>query len=199
MENIQINYNYFNWGPFLYKTKIKDETVTKILSLCKRDEKKDMRSRLAGHLKEEYELNPDDIMPLLIPYYHSYQQAAMEHHGVVFAKPLKMKSSWVNFMKEGEYNPPHIHSGCLSCVLYLQVPEDIKENSKNHLATSGPPGAINFSYGEGLYQNVNNHYCIPEVGDFYIFPAWLSHTVFPFKSNEERISLSANLEEVDDG
>ena len=39
---------------------------------------------------------------------------------------------------------------------------------------------------------------IPKVGDFYFFPNYLMHTVFPFKdSNEERRSISFNAE-IDD-
>ena len=38
----------------------------------------------------------------------------------------------------------------------------------------------------------------PEVGDFYFFPNYLMHTVYPFKnSNEERRSISFNAN-IDD-
>ena len=34
---------------------------------------------------------------------------------------------------------------------------------------------------------------VPEVGDFYIFPHYLMHAVYPFKdTNEERRSISFN-------
>ena len=34
---------------------------------------------------------------------------------------------------------------------------------------------------------------IPQVGDFYFFPNYLMHTVYPFKgTNEERRSISFN-------
>lgn len=194
---MDIKYDYFHWGPFLYKTKVTDEIVKQLLSFCKRDKEKDIRHKLAGHLKEEYALKPDEVMPLLAPYFQSYQKAAFEHHGVLFDKKIKMKSAWVNFMKEGEYNPPHVHTGALSCVLYLQIPNDIKQNNIDHVASSPQPGSIYFQYGEVARYNLKEHFFFPEVGDFCIFPAWLSHTVFPFKSKEERISLSANLIEID--
>ena len=39
---------------------------------------------------------------------------------------------------------------------------------------------------------------VPEVGDFYFFPSYLMHTVFPFKdSDEERRSISFNAD-IDD-
>ena len=35
---------------------------------------------------------------------------------------------------------------------------------------------------------------LPEVGDLFIFPAWLIHHVYAFKSDVERISVSGNIE-----
>lgn len=194
---MEIHYNYYHWGPFLYKTKVSDKVIKKIFSFCKRDKEKDMRNRLAGHIKEEYELNAEDIMPLLSPYFQSYLKAAAENNNIIINKKLKMKSVWVNFMKEGEYNPPHTHTGELSCVLYLQIPDDIKKNNINHVSNSPPPGSIHFQYGENLKYNITQQQFLPEKGDFCIFPAWLNHSVYPFKSKKERISLSANLIEVD--
>ena len=33
----------------------------------------------------------------------------------------------------------------------------------------------------------------PEVGDFYIFPSWLTHQVYPFRSEGERRSMAFNV------
>jgi hypothetical protein len=33
----------------------------------------------------------------------------------------------------------------------------------------------------------------PKTSELLIFPAWLLHTVYPFKSNVERISISFNI------
>ena len=38
----------------------------------------------------------------------------------------------------------------------------------------------------------------PQVGDFYFFPHYLMHTVFPFKNTDEErrsISFNANIDE----
>ena len=47
--------------------------------------------------------------------------------------------------------------------------------------------------------NCNSTFTIePKVGDFYFFPNYLMHTVFPFKdTNEERRSISFNAN-IDD-
>ncbi len=42
-----------------------------------------------------------------------------EPNQLVMHKPV-----WVNFMKAGEWNPSHSHSGDISCVTYLQVPPE---------------------------------------------------------------------------
>jgi len=33
----------------------------------------------------------------------------------------------------------------------------------------------------------------PEVGDFYLFPSWLAHQVYPFRSDGERRSMAFNV------
>jgi len=194
---MNINYTFYHWGPFLYKTKLPDESIEKILSFCKRDILLDYRKELAGHINEEYLLNTDDLFAILAPYINSYVLALYEQRGVVIHKNIKMTRAWVNYMKQGEFNPPHTHSGDLSCVLYLNIPSDMNKNKINHVARSSAPGSIVFSYGEKLKENLSNHTFFPEKGDFYIFPSWLQHYVFPFKSKEERISVSANFIEID--
>jgi len=194
---MNINYTFYHWGPFLYKTKLPDKSIEKILSFCKKDILLDIRKKLAGHIDEEYFLNTDNLFPILAPYIKSYTLALYEQRGVVINKNIKMTSAWVNYMKQGEFNPPHIHTGDLSCVLYLNVPSDINKNKINHVAKSNFPGSIQFTYGERMKYNISYHSFFPEKGDFYIFPAWLQHYVFPFKSKEERISVSANFIEID--
>lgn len=191
---IKITYQFYHWGPFLYKTKLNEELVNKVLSLCKREKKLDSRNILAGHIKEEYKLNVDDISNILNPYIKDYIQASYEQRSIVY-KNIKMSSAWVNYMKQSEFNPVHTHDGELSCVLYLNIPSDINRNKKNHVAKSPCPGSIVFDYGERLNGNFYMHNFFPEKGDFFIFPAWLKHYVYPFKSNKERISMSANFKE----
>ena len=40
---------------------------------------------------------------------------------------------------------------------------------------------------------ISNHSVFPEEGDMYIFPAWLKHWVYPFKTDCTRISVSGNV------
>ena len=108
---------------------------------------------------------------------------------------LELDTLWINYMKKNEYNPPHFHKGYLSFVLYLQVPEIIKEDAKKFKSASEGPGAIEFIYGQEdrLGDFICSHIKFPKAGEMYIFPSNLYHTVHPFRSDVERISISGNL------
>jgi len=93
----------------------------------------------------------------------------------------------------GDFNPLHIHSGDLSGVLYLKVPEGLEEEYKNedhHPAV----GDIEFITGVPQAFSKNSVKVSPKVGDLYVFPAWLHHTAYPFRTpNQERRSISFNI------
>ena len=112
-------------------------------------------------------------------------------------KPSKnkylVKSMWVNYQRQHEFNPPHDHSDDLSFVIYLKIPEEIKKEYEEYKGKSSGPGGISFIYGEGNRQAITYQAHFPEEKDLFIFPAWLKHYVAPFKSNVERISVSGNL------
>jgi uncharacterized protein (TIGR02466 family) len=188
---------FYYWGPLLFHTKINDEDVNKILSICIREKTKDNRKNLAGHIKEEYLINQIELTDLLKPYFNDYVQCFKNWYQTEI-KSIEMTSSWVNFMKAGEFNPPHVHADCdFSCVIYLDIPEELIHENKEYIGTltkKGGPGAISFrGIISNVHYNICNINCFPEKGDFFIFPATLEHFVYPFKSNCERISVSANF------
>ena len=74
------------------------------------------------------------------------------------------------------------------------MPDEIK---KENIQTKGVnyigAGMINFEYGMDLPFSISKFEYLPEVGDLFIFPAWLQHHVYAFKSDVERISVSGNI------
>ena len=105
-----------------------------------------------------------------------------------------MGPPWINYMKAGDFNPPHIHNkGHFSMIIFLQIPETLKKENMKFEGNSQGPGAIEFIYGENRFLNLNAHHFFPQTGNFLMFPASLYHWVYPFKSKGERISISANL------
>ena len=106
---------------------------------------------------------------------------------------IHMAHSWVVSQYAGEYNPWHHHSGDFSAVIYLKLPpkmnEEIKEDWKDHYPANG---LIEFMFGENQGFRSDNLKFKPKVGKLLMFPSWLRHFVYPFKSEGERRSMSFN-------
>jgi hypothetical protein len=96
---------------------------------------------------------------------------------------------WIVSQLENDYNPLHNHTGTISGIIYLKVPEQI--NLNNH-----PDGYISFThsrYDPDKLSFLGPKSVLPKVGDIYLFPSWLSHQVYPFSGVGERRSISFNI------
>ena len=100
---------------------------------------------------------------------------------------------WGNVSVAGDFNPPHRHTAMISGVGYIKMPDDIE---KERLLEDHDPssGMINFWDGRPALYGVHMHRAKPVVGDIYCFPAWLPHSVHPFRSKGERWSFSFNID-----
>ena len=138
-----------NFGPYIVKTTISDELHKILLDSAykvRKDKKlkiqNDYRGRLAGNLKEEYsylnvftkkeEAIVEEELTWLASTFTKMSKKIIgtdlgrEPKDIIMQKPI-----WVNFMKQGEWNPSHAHTGDISCVMYLKVPKVIHdENNK---------------------------------------------------------------------
>mgnify|MGYP003121005111 CR=1 FL=1 len=195
-----INYNFFHWGPFLYRTTLIKEELKKINNLCSK-KNNDYRKNLAGIIKHEHELNSKKLFPIIVHYFQSYLQAFHEHYGHMntkkYGNKIELKSSWVNYMIAGESNPLHTHDDDISFVLFTKIPKDLLSESNKNVGNT-KPGDLHFIYnlGSGKYE-INQHSFFPTVGDLFIFPANLHHYVNTFKCKGERVSISGNLKITD--
>ena len=108
---------------------------------------------------------------------------------------LNIISAWFVRQFENEYNPLHIHKGCtLSCVGYLALPDGIEEEWAHEEKPFYPShGHLQFAHGTDTHYSVSNFLVRPRVGDFYMFPSYMFHCVYPFKTAGERRSFSMNL------
>lgn len=192
-KNKIINYNFFHWGPFLYKTKIEKEELEKIKLLCKKDKAKDYRENLAGFIKNEYEIDKEKLFPIISPYVESYLRASCEHYGLTYVKTIHLESSWVNYMTKFESNPLHDHSDDLSFVLFIKVPKKLYKEINENKSKSTPGSLIFINQLKKNNFSINTHTFIPNESDFFIFPASLHHYVNHFQSGGERISVSGNF------
>ena len=194
IEN-KLRYNFSYWGQFLFSTAIPEKITKKLLKHA--PNKKSHHKYLAGHVTKQF-LYPEDVfMDCLEPYLNSYLKEASIYYGHknFLNKGVKLIGPpWINYMKAGDFNPPHIHNkGHFSMVIFLQIPKTLKKEHMEFKGTSQGPGAIEFIYGENRFLNLNAHHFFPQTGNFLMFPASLYHWVYPFKSKGERISISANL------
>ena len=175
------------------KTSITEEQLKDLKKLC--NKKISYRENLAGHIKDEYAINEINYNVIIKPQLNIFKDVYKSFYNKEL-KSIVTKEAWVNYMKAGDFNPPHIHSNCrFSSVIFLQFPKEILKENEQHIGTSTGPGAIEFTYGENQPQdNINSYPIIPKEGDMFIFPSFVTHFVFPFKSkNVERISIAANF------
>ena len=188
----KINYNFFHWGPFLYRTVITKEEVDQVKKLCSK-QNKDVRETLAGLLEHEHKIDHKKLFPVIFSYLDSYAKAYFDYRSEPLGDKIELKSAWVNYMTKFESNPIHIHDEDLSFVLFLQIPKELLEEY-NKTPGNAKPGCINFTTSlESKKDFLTQHRFFPKVGELYIFPASLPHYVNHFKSDGERISVSGNV------
>ena len=108
-------------------------------------------------------------------------------------KKINVMNSWVVRQFKNEYNPVHWHSGHISGAGFLKLPKSFgnftqKKQNKNYCG-----GHLELIHGSRMFLSSSKFEIIPQVGDFYFFPNYLMHTVYPFKdTDEERRSISFN-------
>jgi len=198
-----IKYKFPYWGPLLMEVEMKDEVISLLLKKGKENQKKhlDARKKLAAIINKAYYYEKVEwFYPLFDPFVNAYIEAVSDYKEGAFKNQntpteWELDGLWINYQKANEYNPPHSHLGDLSFVIYVQVPEEIvKENEKtNHEHNNQGPGMICFEFGHEMQFAVSATTMMPKVGRAFIFPAWLKHHVFAFKSDVERISVSGNI------
>jgi hypothetical protein len=101
---------------------------------------------------------------------------------------------WIVSQRAGTPSPVHFHSGDISGVLYLKVPQlerEAEEERKTYIS-GRQAGYINFLI-RGKQRFAKSLISFkPQVADFYIFPGWLLHGAEPFRGSGERRSLAFN-------
>lgn len=110
-------------------------------------------------------------------------------------RKLKHHNQWINIQANDGFLGIHDHYGNISYVIYLKVPECIK-NYQNAKESAMPyaEGMISFLYGHQTSLSSDIIHFIPEEGTIFMFPSELKHYVYPFKDKDStRVSISGNL------
>ena len=193
---MQARFHY--WGPLLVSFKVNEKELNQIKKLCSKKGKPYNRN-LVGVIKDEHEIDALKYDKILKPYTLGYQKTFAHFRGFELKGTIQCSTAWVNYMKNGESNPPHIHHNChLSSVLVLDLPEQLKVEQKAWKGTGDGPAALTFFTGNPQNFHANTFGFHPEPGDFFIFPWNLTHSVSSFRSKATRITVAANFKVSDD-
>ena len=188
------------FGPSIVKIKIPDEIIKEmnffvdgIIKDKERLEKFNEGPKLAGNVYQEFLIDTDFMKKIK---WGDFLGSAC-NDWVWREKNLTLKSfqiikSWIVRQFKYEYNPIHYHSGHISGVGYLKVPNNMGETSQKNKKVNNNGKLILIDGSKKLFSSPT-YTITPKVGDFYLFPSYLMHTVYPFSnSDEERRSVSFN-------
>ena len=188
------------FGPTIAKVSMSEnlvkelnDYVDKTLLDKKKIEELNYGKMLAGNVQQEFLLDKEFIV------LSGWESFLKENTAKWIFESTKKKieefkiiDTWIVRQFENEYNPLHSHGGHISGVGYLKLPEDfgktVQSDKKNN-----SNGKLQLVHGSKNFLSPITFNIKPKVGDFYFFPHYLMHLVYPFKNkNAERRSISFN-------
>ena len=111
-------------------------------------------------------------------------------------RKLQYHALWFNINKKGNYNVEHDHPRCdLSGVLWIKTPPNcgkIKFESSHSYVADAHLSSLNEKYKYDTHNYTQFKFNTVE-GRMLIFPSYLRHSVEVNESDEDRISVSFNL------
>ena len=187
------------FGPSIIKIEIPKEMIETLNNFVDQviiDEKRlkelDNGKNLAGNVKQEFKIEIDLIKSSgFLNFLASATSKWIEKTENKKLTNFNLISSWIVRQFENEYNPIHSHGGHISGVGYLLLPKDY---GKTFQITKRKNfnGNLSLIHGSQMFNSSSVYNIVPKVGDFYLFPNYLMHTVYPFYGDDERRSVSFN-------
>jgi|TARA_Y100000389_G_scaffold189383_1_gene213053 hypothetical protein len=189
------------FGPSILKAKIPNELVyklndyaEKIIDDNNKNELLNHGNKLAGDVTQEFKLESDFAMK--VGWVSFLGKCVQEWINLEMKKKIKkftIIDSWIVRQFKNEYNPIHWHGGHVSGAGFLKIPKNLGNYVQDKGGKPYKGGKLNLIHGSRQFLSNSTFEIKPEVGDFYFFPSYLMHTVYPFKGNDaERRSISFN-------
>ncbi len=188
------------FGPTIAKVKMPKDLINElnshlddIVSDTEKSKKLDYGKYLAGNVKNEFQLEKNYITLSGLKVFLEENTKEWIHQSTKQEiKKFEIIDSWIVRQFENEYNPLHSHGGHISGVGYLKLPKTFGETYQKN-KQENYNGKLQLVHGSRMFLSPINLNIEPELGDFYFFPNYLMHCVYPFiNSNEERRSISFN-------
>jgi len=202
-------------------SQVPNDVLTGLKKIMSKDRHENMRynKSLAGHIKDEFlirsELRNVGIVEKNDIGYTNYNNYIVKmcfnkffkhfwDSYIILSEPrnLEIQSTWINYQKKYEFNPPHTHSGLFSWIIFVQIPYNLEDEENyflpEHLTQTSK---LNFLFPKPIFHggrgdianiilNVDKSY----EGKILVFPAELMHSVNPFYTSDEyRITVSGNV------
>ena len=203
----EINFQFIRpFGPVICKvTMPKDiiENLNDYVDQIIKDEKKGNElnhgKNLAGNVQQEFRLEKNFIEKSRWGIFlSSCAKAWIKQVLNEEISKFKLISTWIVRQFQNDYNPIHTHGGHLSGVGYLKIPKNFGEYHQKD-KVNNQNGKLALVHGSKMFMQESTYIVTPKVGDFYFFPNYLMHTVYPFTgTDEERRSVSFNAMIDDD-
>ena len=198
----QISYDlYTPFGPRVMKSSVPQNIIdiinnkaNAILDDDKKSKDLDYSANLAGNVKKEVALSLGEVKSLETIVNKLVTEYIMKTVGNQFnpENTNMTYTSWVVSQYAGDFNPVHIHDSQLSGVLFLKLPPNYEEEYRreDHYPSVG---CLEFVGSVPNTFSKHSWMCKPTIGDLYLFPSWLLHQVYPFRSEGERRSMAFNI------
>ena len=174
------------FGPSIAVVRIPEKIIKDLNNYVDKivnDEKKinqlDHGKNLAGNVKQEFRLEADFMKDT--GWGNFLANGVKYWVGNAINKKItkcNILSSWIVRQFKNEYNPTHYHAGHISGAGFLKLPKTFGAHiQKKDIYYQG--GNLQLIHGNRLFLCPSMLNIKPKVGDFYFFPHYLMHTVFP--------------------
>ena len=171
-----------------------------LIKYCYSEKKKDpiglTRSNKgsAWHSKDDYMLKDNLVSSVITSSISSYV-----NENKIFKEGIEyyFRNAWININSKGASNALHNHPlSSLSGVFWVKIPKNSGTIEFQNPSLYIEYAALN-SYSDHLTSSTNkygSYYLDPPEGYFILFPSHIQHKVNENLSNEDRISISFNLQ-----
>ena len=187
------------FGPTIAKVKMPQDLIDKlneytesVLSDQNKQDELNYGNKLAGNVKQEFIIEKDIMEKIGWGKFlaEGVREWILKTNNRKITK-FNIINSWIVRQFKHEYNPIHWHSGHISGVGYLKVPNSFGNTYQENKTNNN--GKLVLVHGSKNLFSESNYIIKPKVGEFYMFPSYLMHAVYPFyDTDEERRSISFN-------
>ena len=192
------------FGPIIGKDTLPESIHEKLIlttdKILADPDRIDLSSELAGMVKDQnkvdLQLLDKDVHFYFMESIYNYMESVFVSNPQLMENiKINIETCWVNNMVKHDSNPPHVHSSDLSAIIVLKLPDHLKHSDAN-LSAPDKHGLLFFSNNASRLSHeyeIGNMSFKPFEGDFFLFPARLTHTVIPFSNDGERRTMSFNV------